>query len=134
MLNKRPLVWMKNPENLQLILLGVTMALVFSLGFNALVYIKDRTTAGKVHTIVLNQHTKDEATYNTCLKTKPANTAFVGEVINAFRGIRDNAAAAYKNTPKSSVFHDTRRAALVKDQKLVKNLQKFLPIQCVPPT
>lgn len=134
MLNKRPLVWMKNPENLQLILLGVTMALIFSLGFNALTYIKDRGTATKVHNIVFDQHQKDEATYNTCLKAKPSNTAFIGEIINAFRSIRDNTQAALKNTPKSSKFYKTRSQALSKDQKLVKSLKKFLPIRCVPPT
>jgi hypothetical protein len=110
---------------------GLLIALVFALGFDVILLQKEHHVSNVVQSIQNANAIKAEAVYQTCLKTRPANTEFIGALINAFRRSENIAGHALRATAPKSSQYDTRRAAVANYSYIVRVLKKFLPVKCV---
>jgi hypothetical protein len=110
---------------------GLLIALVFALGFDVILLQKEHHVSRVVQSIQNADLIKAEAVYQTCLKTRPGNTEFIGSLINAFRRSENIAGHAARATLPTSSQYKTRKAAVENYSNIVRILKKFLPIRCV---
>lgn len=124
---------LSDPRKAAYVILGLALALVFTLGIAIYEANNVRDLTGDVKTLKFQHDLSTSTAVKVCKLGKPKNTKFVNDFILYFNFTADNTEKLLKGVPKGTKLYEIRQAAIDAERDLVTTLKALLPIKCTVP-
>jgi len=122
--------WITDLDHLLLLVIGICLALAFSLGWNVIQYQTVQNLRTDVRALKKRNDTIEEAALKACQKTKPQNTHFVNGLIIYFGTQADAAHQLLLTTPKTDPQYQARKLSYTNTKWITDFIRRGLPIRC----
>lgn len=122
---------MSDPHKVPWIILGLCVALLIAIGFDAILYSRSNAVSGQVRSIKQAKAISDQSALEQCRQTIPSRTKFIKEIIRGYNLDADVAKQARDLTPKHTMLYGIRNTSYHIKLDIANQLGKSLPISCI---